>query len=411
MIIISTRIIHSFDTVDNWNTVNPLIKKGEIIFKEKSNGKVVLAVGNVDGGVNAADAPVVYDEDEINEKLNNLNQAVLDAETYAEEAEQQAELAKNYAESVGIRLQTFTSLEQIGITPGEETFASIHNALPVNSELKYYYQTGYGLNDNGFYPASYGYVRFTKQWATLLLCEFIRYFVAEPEGDNQDSGNGIGIYYSTIYSSSYPNRLTVWNEYINSQGTVSQNLHSTLTQSVINVEAAGDGIADFAGYSKDGTLRVGGLQVAKQSVNDELRSRNVLYVCDDDNVYHSTIYSDWSPSQAKVLTTMQGLVRIPDHIQFAGLDNGQFGFKQVSSGEEVANLPQGTYFFYGTAGKDDNDTQLKGTDFQGFSMRQSGQAMQIVCNGTKVLFRYDDNNTAGTNPQYSAWKQFTLTNA
>lgn len=81
MIDISTRIIHSFDTVDNWNTVNPLIKKGEIIFKEKSNGKVVLAVGNADGGVNAADAPVVYDEDIVLGYIDEIDTTISTATT------------------------------------------------------------------------------------------------------------------------------------------------------------------------------------------------------------------------------------------------------------------------------------------------------------------------------------------
>lgn len=81
MIGISTRIIHSFDTVDNWNTVNPLIKKGEVIFKEKSNGKVVLAVGNTDGGVNAADAPVVYDEDIVLGYIDEIDTTISAATT------------------------------------------------------------------------------------------------------------------------------------------------------------------------------------------------------------------------------------------------------------------------------------------------------------------------------------------
>lgn len=81
MIFISTRIIHSFDTVDNWNTVNPLIKKGEIIFKEKSNGKVVLAVGNADGGVNAANAPVVYDEDVVLGYIDEIDTTISTATT------------------------------------------------------------------------------------------------------------------------------------------------------------------------------------------------------------------------------------------------------------------------------------------------------------------------------------------
>ena len=304
----------------------------------------------------------------------------------------------------------YSSLEEIGITPGQESFASIHSALPINSVLEYYYQVNYGLNDNGFYPANYGYVKFTKQWNTLLKCEFVRYTTTDEEEGNEDSGKNIGIYYTTYYSSSYPNRLMIWNRHINSQDTASQTLHSTLTQVVIDDSQAGVGIADYAGYSKDGLRRIGGFQVTKQSVNNELRSRNVLYVVDDDNTYHSTIYSDWSPSQNMVLTTMQGLVRIPNHIQFTGLDNGQFGYTEVTSGTGVKTIPRGNYFFYGTAAEGDSDTVLAGTDFQGISMRQSGQAFQIVCQGGKIFWRYDDSTDSGTNPSYSAWYQLA-TNA
>lgn len=63
MIIISTRILHSYDTQANWNSVDPVIKQGELIIKEKANGSIQLAVGNIDGGVNASQAPVIWDED------------------------------------------------------------------------------------------------------------------------------------------------------------------------------------------------------------------------------------------------------------------------------------------------------------------------------------------------------------
>lgn len=128
MIIISTRIIHSFDTVDNWNTVNPLIKKGEIIFKEKPNGKVVLAVGNVDGGVNAADAPVVYDEDivlgyidEIDTTIDtattnlngivsqantDLNEIVDSAEDYVDEAKMSCANDKQSCQTIKSEVET-----------------------------------------------------------------------------------------------------------------------------------------------------------------------------------------------------------------------------------------------------------------------------------------------------------------
>lgn len=54
----------------------------------------------------------------------------------------------------GSNLTIYTSLEQIGITPGEETFASIHSALPINSVLEYYASEAQNFAD--IYPASYG---------------------------------------------------------------------------------------------------------------------------------------------------------------------------------------------------------------------------------------------------------------
>ena len=55
----------------------------------------------------------------------------------------------------------YSSLEEIGITPGQETFASIHSALPINSVLEYYV-TPNNFN-NSIYPSeSYGYVCCSK---------------------------------------------------------------------------------------------------------------------------------------------------------------------------------------------------------------------------------------------------------
>jgi hypothetical protein len=55
----------------------------------------------------------------------------------------------------------YSSLEEIGITPGQETFASIHSALPINSVLSYYV-TPNNFN-NSIYPSeSYGYVCCSK---------------------------------------------------------------------------------------------------------------------------------------------------------------------------------------------------------------------------------------------------------
>lgn len=55
----------------------------------------------------------------------------------------------------------YSSLEEMGITPGQETFESIHNALPINSELVYFV-TPNNFN-NSIYPnESYGYMRCSK---------------------------------------------------------------------------------------------------------------------------------------------------------------------------------------------------------------------------------------------------------
>ena len=48
----------------------------------------------------------------------------------------------------------YSSLEEIGITPGQETFESIHNSLPLNSVLECYVSEAQNFAD--IYPASYG---------------------------------------------------------------------------------------------------------------------------------------------------------------------------------------------------------------------------------------------------------------
>ena len=84
----STRIIHSFDTEQNWNTVNPVIKQGELIFKQKPNGNVVMAVGDQPGGVEASNCAVVWDNDE-------ANSIKTQAQSYATQAQQAASGIEN----------------------------------------------------------------------------------------------------------------------------------------------------------------------------------------------------------------------------------------------------------------------------------------------------------------------------
>ena len=70
----------------------------------------------------------------------------------------------------GSNLTTYTSLKQIGITPGEETFASIHSALPINSVLEYY--TSEAQNFADIYPASYGNFIATRLTGDITIFHF-----------------------------------------------------------------------------------------------------------------------------------------------------------------------------------------------------------------------------------------------
>lgn len=70
----------------------------------------------------------------------------------------------------GSNLTTYTSLEQIGITPGEETFASIHSALPINSVLEYYAFEAQNFAD--IYPASYGNFIATRLTGDITIFHF-----------------------------------------------------------------------------------------------------------------------------------------------------------------------------------------------------------------------------------------------
>ena len=62
----------------------------------------------------------------------------------------------------GSNLTTYTSLEQLGITPGEETFESIHNALPLNSELVY------DITPNNFNNSIYPNEGYGQMWCIKI---------------------------------------------------------------------------------------------------------------------------------------------------------------------------------------------------------------------------------------------------
>ena len=64
----------------------------------------------------------------------------------------------------------YSSLEEIGITPGQETFESIHNALPLNSVLECYVSEAQNFAD--IYPASYGNFIATRLTGDITIFHF-----------------------------------------------------------------------------------------------------------------------------------------------------------------------------------------------------------------------------------------------
>lgn len=102
--------------------------------------------------------------------------------------------------SVGgdFNLATYTSLEQLGITPGEETFESIHNALPINSELVYYV-TPNNFN-NSIYP--------TNSWGDVHCIK----------NSDASSTNFIFLYqtngkldiYTRYFNQNFPTKVAEW---------------------------------------------------------------------------------------------------------------------------------------------------------------------------------------------------------
>lgn len=101
-------------------------------------------------------------------------------------------------------LTTYTSLEQIGITPGQESFASIHNALPINSVLEYYAIINSNFNDD-MYPVTnyYGVLQAVKLNSTKTIFSFYAHQVI--------SNNEFSTLYLSAYDRSFSDsRTPVW---------------------------------------------------------------------------------------------------------------------------------------------------------------------------------------------------------
>lgn len=108
----------------------------------------------------------------------------------------------------------YTSLEQIGITPGQETLESIHNAMPINSELVYYRTISTTYN-HAIYPAesNYGYFKATKLWNNVTKFEYLQYTTtANTEDDSTTTPYiNVGVLWST-YLDATTTYKPVWNK-------------------------------------------------------------------------------------------------------------------------------------------------------------------------------------------------------
>lgn len=101
----------------------------------------------------------------------------------------------------------YSSLEEIGITPGQESFASIHSALPINSVVMYWFDHNAMSNYNlDVYPTNYGMFKATKQSNGVTNFEYIEYQYI-------NSTTNIGSYYSTFYNTTYPEGVCKWNKH------------------------------------------------------------------------------------------------------------------------------------------------------------------------------------------------------
>lgn len=121
-------------------------------------------------------------------------------------------------------LTVYTSLEQIGITPGEETFETIHNALKINEQIIYWFDHNVYSNYNiDFYPTNYGLFTATKLSNGISQYQYIEYQYV-------DQTKNIGSVWSTYYNTTYPDGICQWNRHLNSQTTQTQSISGSLSQ-------------------------------------------------------------------------------------------------------------------------------------------------------------------------------------
>ena len=239
--------------------------------------------------------------------------------------------------------------------------------------MEYYRSTSSTFAD--IYPedSNYGYVKITKLNANTTKFEYVKYIALNINSLDNSTNDNIGIYYVTYYNSGNPNRLCTWNRALSDKDSLAQSLIASLSLKDYNennlvveklrlMSSLMDGTdANINKYQdivfrRDDDFRLGGIRSKMNRVSagsrTELRSSIALYANmpeDEGNGVQEGINVTWSPYYGKIVSTLNGLVRVIDHIQFIGKDNGQFGYTEVTSGADVVAIPQGNYFFYGTA--------------------------------------------------------------
>lgn len=106
-------------------------------------------------------------------------------------------------------LRFFNSLEEIGITTGQETLVSIFNALPANSRIMYYVshnETGQGSGHADIYPTNFGtFIATRVKEANVVVFEF--HAVGGPPSTNN---NFMSAYYTASMGSNTSGVIPVW---------------------------------------------------------------------------------------------------------------------------------------------------------------------------------------------------------
>ena len=266
-------------------------------------------------------------------------------------------------------LTIYTSLEQIGITPGEETFESIHNALSLNSELVYYRSTSLTFN-NEMYPegSNYGYVKVLKLNSGLTKFEYVQYSTTSNDEGSIETNDqlNIGIIYETYFNATYPLRPVNWNRHLSNKpkdrqeiiGALSLNSPTSISReklSIISSDIDGsdkniDNYSDIV-FKRDDSYRLGLIRSRIQKSQsqegiDELRNTLDIGVTQSEaqgGGFKPFISGNYSPGDQKLYLSMGEYVKINGDLNISG---------------SLIGTPKAT-----TPGTADNSTRIATTAF------------------------------------------------